>query len=183
MALRGKLALQIGAIALIGLLLGLLGWRLAARTEGANIAAEAQRGERPAAPDFTLSTLAGDEEVTLSSFRGKPVVLNFWASWCVPCRDEAPAFQEAHEKWGDQVVFIGVDAQDFVGDARKFVEKHGVTYTNVHDGSGSTLGRFGITGFPETLWLDAQGRIVAFEPGETDAEAIEQNIQRALESS
>ena len=138
MALRGKLVLQIGAIALIGLLLGLLGWRLAARTEGANIAAEAQRGERPAAP-FTLPTLAGDEEVTLSSFRGKPVVLNFWASWCLPCRDEAPAFRR-RTKWGNQVVFIGVDAQDFVGDARKFVEKYGVTYTNVHDGSGSTSG-------------------------------------------
>ena len=182
MALRGKLVLQICAIALVGLLIGLLGWRLADRQEGVNLASQAQNGERPAAPDFTLPILEGDDEVTLSSFQGKPVVLNFWASWCVPCREEAPAFQAAHEKWGDRVVFIGVDAQDFVGDARKFVEKHGVTYLNVHDGSGSTLGRFGITGFPETLWLDAEGRVVAFEPGQTDAEAIERNIQLALES-
>jgi thiol-disulfide isomerase/thioredoxin len=182
MALRGKLVLQICAIALVGLLIGLLGWRLADRQEGVNLASQAQSGERPLAPDFTLPSLEGGEEVTLSSFRGRPVVLNFWASWCVPCREEAPAFQAAHEKWGDRVVFIGVDAQDFVGDARKFVEKHGVTYLNVHDGSGSTLGRFGITGFPETLWIDAEGRIVAFEPGQTDAEAIERNIQLALES-
>jgi cytochrome c biogenesis protein CcmG/thiol:disulfide interchange protein DsbE len=180
MALRGKLVLQVGAIVLVGLLIALLGWRLAGRQEGVNLASQAQRGERPASPDFTLPTLAGDEEVTLSSFRGKPVVLNFWASWCVPCREEAAAFRAAHEKWGDRVVFIGVDAQDFVVDARKFVERYGVEYTNVHDGSGSTLGRFGITGFPETLWLDAEGRIVAFEPGQTDAEAIERNIRLAL---
>ncbi len=178
---RAKLGLQIGAVCVIALLLGLLGWRLAANAEGRNVAAAADDGERPPAPELTLPLLGGDGEIDLASYRGQVVVVNFWASWCVPCRNEAPLLEEASQRWGDRgVAFLGVNAQDFLGDARAFVERYEITYPNVHDGPGETLGRFGITGFPETYFIDAEGRIVSRVPAEIDAEALEANIRLAL---
>ncbi len=178
---RAKLGLQIGAVCVIALLLGLLGWRLAANAEGRNVAAAADDGERPPAPELILPLLGGDGEIDLASYRGQVVVVNFWASWCVPCRNEAPLLEEASQRWGDRgVAFLGVNAQDFLGDARAFVERYQITYPNVHDGPGETLGRFGITGFPETYFVDAEGRIVSRVPAEIDVEALEANIRLAL---
>lgn len=182
MPARGKLVLQIAAVGVVGLLLALLGWRVASRQAGQNVAAGVERGSAPAAPDFTLPELDGDGEITLSSYRGKAVVLNFWASWCIPCREEAPRLQAAWEKWRDEgVVFLGVDAQDFVGDARRFVQRFGLTYPQVHDGSGSTLGRFGVTGFPETWFVDREGKLVGERvQGPISAEQLDRNIEIAL---
>ena len=183
MARRGKLVLQLGAVALVALLLGLLGWRVADRQAGDNVASAAIGGDKPTAPGFTLPELARDSELSLASLRGKAVVVNFWASWCLPCRDEAPAFQAAWEEWRDAgVVVLGVNAQDFSSDARSFVDRYGITYPNVHDGEGSILGDYGVTGFPETAFLDAEGRIVAFEQGPVDAGDIEAGIRAALDS-
>jgi cytochrome c biogenesis protein CcmG/thiol:disulfide interchange protein DsbE len=182
MPARGKLVLQLGAVCVIGLLIALLGWRVASRSEAQNIALKAEKGEKPAAPDFELPRLDGQGEITLSSYRGKAVVLNFWASWCLPCRDEAPLLQEAWERYDDRgLVVLGVDAQDFVGDARRFVERFELTYPNVHDKNGSTLGRFGIAGFPETMFIDAQGRIVAYVAGPVTAETLGSSIELALQ--
>lgn len=178
---RAKLGLQIGAVCVVALLLGLLGWRLAANAEGRNVAAAADDGERPAVPELRLPLLEGEGEIDLVSLRGQAVVVNFWASWCVPCRNEAPLLESAWRSWGERgVAFVGVNAQDFVGDARAFVKRYGITYPNVHDGPGETLGRFGITGFPETYFIDADGRIVSRVPAEIDADALEANIRLAL---
>ena len=178
---RAKLGLQIGAVCVIALLRGLLGWRLAANAEGRNVAAAADDGKRPPAPELSLPLLDGGDEVSLASYRGQAVVVNFWASWCVPCRNEAPLLEEASQRWRDRgVAFLGVNSQDFLGDARTFVERYGITYPNVHDGPGETLGRFGITGFPETYFLDAEGRIVSRVPAEIDAETLDVNIRLAL---
>jgi cytochrome c biogenesis protein CcmG/thiol:disulfide interchange protein DsbE len=182
MARRGKLVLQIAAVAVVGLLLALLGWRVADRQAGQSLASGVAAGDAPAAPDFTLPRLDRSGDVTLSSFRGQVVVLNFWASWCVPCRDEAPLLESAWQRWRDRgVVVLGVDAQDFTADARAFVSKYEQTYPNVHDGSGKTLGRYGITGFPETWFVDRDGRLVGERiQGPVTAEALERNIQLAL---
>jgi len=181
MALRGKLVLQIASVGVIALLLALLGWRLAGRQAGQNVAAGVDRGERPAAPDFTLPALEGDEQISLSSYRGKVVVLNFWASWCVPCRDEAPVLQAGWERWRDRgVVVLGVNVQDFSGDARKFVDRYGVTYPNVKDGAGSIVGRFGVVGYPETYFIDARGRIVARELSTVEQDELEGHIALAF---
>jgi cytochrome c biogenesis protein CcmG/thiol:disulfide interchange protein DsbE len=182
MARRGKLVLQVGAVALVALLLALLGWRVADRQAGKNVASAAIDGDKPKAPAFTLPELGREGEVSLASLRGKAVVVNFWASWCVPCRDEAPAFQAAWERWREAgVVVLGVNAQDFASDARSFIDRYGVTYPNVHDGEGSTLGDYGVTGFPETAFLDAEGRIVVFEQGPVDEADIEAGIRAALD--
>jgi cytochrome c biogenesis protein CcmG/thiol:disulfide interchange protein DsbE len=181
MARHGKLVLQVAAVCVIGLLLGLLGWRLASREAGQNVAAGVERGETPAAPDFTLEQLDGSGEVRLAALKGKAVVINFWASWCVPCRDEAPRLQAAWEKWKDDgVVVLGVNAQDFVGDARKFVARYSLTYPNVHDGPGSTLGHFGVTGFPETWFVNREGKLVGQRiQGPVSEQELEENIRIA----
>jgi cytochrome c biogenesis protein CcmG/thiol:disulfide interchange protein DsbE len=183
MPARGKLVLQVGAVAVVGLLLALLGWRLASTSQGQNVAVDVDDGAKPQAPDFALPVLGGDEELRLSAFRGKTVVLNFWASWCVPCRDEAPLLQAAWERWRDRgVIVIGVNTQDFDGDARRFVDEYGLTYPNVKDGSGSTLGHFGVGGLPETYFVDRQGRIVSRLIAAVEADELERSIELAVSS-
>jgi len=99
----------------------------------------------------------------------------------LPCKDEAPLFQQAWERYRDRdVVVLGVDAKDFSSDARRFVARYGLTYPNVHDGEGSTLGRWGNTGFPETWFIDREGKIVEHIAGPVDAEQLEKGIQEAL---
>jgi cytochrome c biogenesis protein CcmG, thiol:disulfide interchange protein DsbE len=120
----------------------------------------------------------------LASYRGKAVVLNFWASWCDPCKQEAPMLQEAWERnRGRGVVVLGVNAQDFRTDARRFAERYGLTYPIVHDGRGSSLGRYGLTGFPETWWVGRNGRLVAYVQGEFTRDELDRNIERALEAA
>jgi cytochrome c biogenesis protein CcmG, thiol:disulfide interchange protein DsbE len=88
-------------------------------------------------------------------------VLNFWASWCVPCKGEATMLEQASRQYRKQgVVFLGVDFHDVAGDARTFLEHHGVTYPTVQDGSGSVADRYGVSAVPETYFIDRQGRLV-----------------------
>ena len=112
-------------------------------------------------------------------------MLNFWASWCGPCKDETPLLQKAWSRWeGKDVVFVGIDVKDFRGDAKAFVKRFGVTYPNVYDGKGSTVGRYGVTGFPETFFVDRSGRVVfrIAGPVADDAE-LDAGIERALAPS
>ncbi len=180
-ARRGKVALLAVAVGIVGLLLVLLGWRIADRQEGTDVASAAQVGDKPEAPDFTLPKLDGSGDLSLESLHGDVVVLNFWASWCPPCKDEAPALQAAWERWRDRgVVVLGVNVEDLTDDARGFVEEYGITYPNVRDGPGSIQGRYGLTGLPETVFVDAAGRIAVFRAGPVDAEMIEDGIRQAL---
>jgi cytochrome c biogenesis protein CcmG, thiol:disulfide interchange protein DsbE len=158
---RAKSIGQSIAIAAVVGLLALLVWKLAFGN-GQGAAGALAKGENPVAPAFELSHVdpaAG--RLALASLKGKPVVVNFWASWCIPCKDEAPALQKTYEKYRSQgLVVLGVDAQDFRQDARRFMKRFGVTYPVVYDGSGSTLGKWGVTGFPETFFVDRNGRLV-----------------------
>jgi cytochrome c biogenesis protein CcmG/thiol:disulfide interchange protein DsbE len=180
MTRRLRLGGQVAAVALVAALLGLLGWKLAQGES--EVTASLQRGGTPAAPDFTLEQLDGRGDLSLASLRGKTVVLNFWASWCGPCKEETPLLQKGYERWRDKdVVFVGVDVKDFRGDAREFVARYDVTYPNVYDGKGSTVGRYGVTGFPETFFVDASGRVRHRIAGPVeDAAEIDDGIARAL---
>ncbi len=162
-------------------LLGLLIWKVAKGDDNA-VTGSLAEGRTAAAPAFTLAKLDGSGELALESLRGKVVVLNFWASWCGPCKDETPLLQKGWERWqGKDVVFVGIDVKDFRGDARSFVRKFGVTYPNVYDGKGSTVGRYGVTGFPETYFIDARGRVVYRIAGPVDeASELDDGIERAL---
>ncbi|MDX6439453.1 MAG: cytochrome c biosis protein CcmG, thiol:disulfide interchange protein DsbE [Gaiellaceae bacterium] len=155
---RLRLSGQIAAVAVVISLLGLLAWKLA---QGESVVtSQLKRGGTPTAPVFSLDRLDGAGELALSSLRGKTVVLNFWASYCGPCKEETPLLQEAWTSWRDKgVVFVGVDLQDVRSDARAFMRRYDVTYPNVHDGTGWTIGRYGVTGYPETYFIDARGRV------------------------
>ena len=174
MAGRAKIVLQAAAVLVVALLLALLGWQVFQKDK------EPDLGR--AAPQFTLPQLGSDTELALASFRGKAVVLNFWASWCGPCKDEAPLLESAWSRYKDKgVVVLGVDAQDFDVDAQRFVDRAGITYPIVRDKHGSTLGHYGVTGFPETWFINAEGRLVGEHvAGPLTEEALERNIRIAL---
>lgn len=179
-----RLAKRVGtgiALALVAGLLALLVWDVAHKQAAQGFVDRIAAGDKPAAPGFTLKRLDGPGRVSLASLRGHPVVVNFWASWCDPCKAEAGRLESAYRQWrGRGVRFLGVDANDFASDGRRFASRHGVTYTNLEDGQGSTLGRWGVTGFPETFFLDARGRVVAHVAGEIKAADLQTGIQKSL---
>jgi cytochrome c biogenesis protein CcmG, thiol:disulfide interchange protein DsbE len=178
-ALRPKLAGQVLALALVAGLVGLFVWKLTS-DDGQEIISDVQAGKTPPAPGFTLPSLDGDGRVALSSFKGKVVVLNFWASWCIPCKREAERFQELWEqRQGDGLVVLGVDTLDFDGDGRRFLERYGVTYPNLHDGKGVVLGDYGGVPLPKTF-LIKDGKIVGHIFGEASEEDLDVAIDRAL---
>ena len=175
-------AAQALAVGLIGVLLVLLAWRLIDDGHGNGLGKAVASGRAPAAPDFRLPRLDARGTLGLSSLRGKVVLLNFWASWCVPCKQEAPRLEAAWHRWHKQgVVFLGLDAQDFRADAHRFLQRHGITYPNVHDGPGAILGRYGVSGFPETWFVSRSGKLVAEHvDGPLTARQIDRDIRRAL---
>ncbi|HSB71769.1 MAG TPA: TlpA disulfide reductase family protein [Candidatus Methylomirabilis sp.] len=112
-----------------------------------------------AAPDFSL-TLFDGRETRLSDFRGRVVFLNFWASWCPPCRAEARLLEQAWKRHKDQdVVFLGVDIQDTEDAARRFIQEFGITYPNGRDPKNRIAIDYGVYGIPETFFIDKEGRI------------------------
>ena len=178
--MRGlKLAGQVGAVGLVVALLGLLVWKVATDNHG-GVAAAYNRGEKPMAKDFTLERLNGAGSLRLSSLRGRVVVVNFWASWCEPCKREAPIFQSASERYRGRIVFVGVDTTDFSGDGRSFLARYGVTYPNVRDRDGRVLSKYGGPPIPRTYVLNRSGRVVGYIFGETRSDRLEQEIQKAL---
>ena len=184
MTARLRLGAQAAAVVVVVGLLGLLVWKVVVGS-GDEVTGSLASGGRPPAPGFTLPRLNGAGQFSLDSTRGKVVVLNFWASWCIPCKEETPLLQRSWQRWqGRGVVFVGVNAKDFRGDALGFMRRYRVTYPNVYDGKGSTLGRYGVTAFPETYFLDAQGRVVYRIAGAvSDAAELDDGIRRALAPS
>jgi cytochrome c biogenesis protein CcmG/thiol:disulfide interchange protein DsbE len=159
--------LQGVAVCVLASLVGLFVWQLAHRHDGSDFVAAVDRGSDPPAPAFTLPYLRSDTgELSLVSLRGEPAVLNFWASWCDPCRQEAGSLDELASKWTSRGVrFVGVDAQDAPDSALAFAQQNGVSYTLVHDSGSEVKDRYGVTGFPETFVLDRRGRAVAHFDG------------------
>ena len=177
-----KRGLQGVSVAVVAGLLALLVWKVVHQDKG--VAGELAKGKRPAAPHFDLARLDRTGKLSLASLRGKVVVLNFWASWCAPCKSEAPRLEAAWQNYRrDGVVVVGVDAQDFSGDARKFMRAHKVTYPNVHDGPGKVLPKYGVTGFPETYFVGRDGKLVGERiQGEISKQQLTVGIKRALAS-
>ncbi len=139
------------ALALVALLIVLA---VAVRQRGAGPLAEG------VAPDFTLTTFDG-QTYKLSELKGKPVVLNFWASWCIPCRDEAPALQRAWETYKDRgVLVLGVDYVDTDTDAKKFIAEFQQTYPNGADLGTKISQAYKISGVPETYFIGKDGKLL-----------------------
>jgi cytochrome c biogenesis protein CcmG, thiol:disulfide interchange protein DsbE len=159
MAGRLKLAAQVLALALVTGLFALLVWKLATQDEGA--APKLGRGETPRAPGFTLDRLDRPGKLSLASYRGRPVIINFWASWCIPCKEEAPLLESVWKQYrGRGLVVLGVDINDVRGEARRFARENRMTYPLVYDGPGETTTEYGLTGVPETFFVARSGRLV-----------------------
>ena len=134
---------------------------------------------KEAAP-FTL-TLFDGRKVSLRELRGKAVFLNFWASWCVPCRAEAKDLEAASQRIKDKnMVFLGVALQDTEKDSRAFLQEFNVTYPNGRDDSGKIAVDYGVWGIPESFFIDPQGRITYKHVGGIGAPMVTAKLAEAL---
>jgi cytochrome c biogenesis protein CcmG, thiol:disulfide interchange protein DsbE len=170
------LAPAVGLAAAIGLV-ALLAYGVIARSPDTTIDDSLARNQPIAAPSYrlavlrhgslgprlerTLSPALADGRVSASELRGTPYVLNIWASWCVPCREEAPVLvREWRRARPRGVLFVGIDMQDADEDADAFMDHFGVDYLNLRDPTNKTFRRYGATGVPETWFINARGEIV-----------------------
>ena len=178
-----KRAGQALAVVVVLVLAGVLGFRVV--TSGGGVAAELDQGKVVAAPALALRRLDAPGTLSLVSLRGKVVAVNFWASWCGPCREEAPLLERTWlENRAQGLVVLGVDTNDYAADVRRFVRRHGLTYPIVLDPHGSTLGHWGVPGLPTTFVVDRRGRVVAKVVGGLrvgdNAESFSREVARAL---
>jgi cytochrome c biogenesis protein CcmG, thiol:disulfide interchange protein DsbE len=156
-------AVTLGVLALIGLLgFGLL-------TKGGSSLAEGD-----SAPEASLPTLDGSATESLADYEGKWVLVNFWASWCDPCRDESPALQKFHEKHeSDAFTVLGINQRDLTEDAEAFIDEYGLTYPQLRDAEGEQVDPFGMTGLPESFLIDPAGNVAIVRRGPVDAEYLD----------
>jgi cytochrome c biogenesis protein CcmG/thiol:disulfide interchange protein DsbE len=172
-------------IAVVGAVLGLLGlliWDVA-HGHGPGVAQKVDSGKVVAAPNLDLPRLDADGRLSLASLRGKVSVINFWESYCVPCKQEARGLAETARAWqGKDVVFVGVNAFDTKSAARAYLHRYEIDYPNIRDGVGTTFGRWGVTGVPETFFVDPRGRVVQHIAGPVSRSDLDRGIRLAQQS-
>ena len=134
-----------------------------------------------AAPAFALREVGTGRTIDLTQLRGKPVVLNFWATWCGPCYEEHPLLVQNATAMGNQVQFIGVVYEDTEQKIMKFLNERGHSYPTLVDEEGKTAIAYGVGGVPETFFLDASGKIVAKFNGPLTTDEIQANIRKTLQ--
>ena len=131
------------------------------------------------APDFTVYDIDGNP-VNLSDFEGKPTILNFWASWCGPCKSEMPDLEEAYQEYGDVINFVIVDLTDgsseTVETASAYIESQGYTFPVYYDTDLDGATTYGVTAIPLTYFIDADGNLVAYHQGAMSADILSQGI-------
>ena len=178
-----------GGLLLVAGFIGLLVYGLVAQAPDTGIDDQLARSRPAPAPGFALAVLtdgqpgarlrerwqraATDRTVDLAELRGTPIVLNLWASWCVPCREEAPMLRRGAARWHERgVLFVGLNMQDVAGDARTFLREHRLDFPQVRDPTNDTARLWGATGIPETFFVDARGQVVAHVIGTVTDEQL-----------
>jgi cytochrome c biogenesis protein CcmG/thiol:disulfide interchange protein DsbE len=173
-----KRILQAAAVAVLAGLIAVLAISVRDKLGRDSFPKAVAAGKLPAAPALDLPGVDGGR-VRLADYRGRPVVVNFWASWCAPCEDEAPLLREvARTERARGVAFVGVDVADVTDKARAFVRRYGLDYAHAR-ASSSWATTWGVTGQPETFVLDGRGRAVAWFPGPIEPGALRAAIAKA----
>jgi cytochrome c biogenesis protein CcmG/thiol:disulfide interchange protein DsbE len=165
-------AVFMGVLALIGLLaFGLLSKGTDALAVGEPI------------PDAELPRLDGGGTGSIADHRGKWVLVNVWASWCDPCREESPALQRFHERHQDEgFTVLGIDSRDVTDDALEFVAEFDLTYPQLHDPEGDRPDELGMSGFPESFLVDPDGEVALIRPGPVTAEYLDEQVLPLIRS-
>ncbi|MDA1257152.1 MAG: TlpA disulfide reductase family protein [Chloroflexi bacterium] len=133
--------------------------------------------------DFALPALDGDGTVRLSDFRGKIVMVDFWSSWCPPCRQESPALEAAYQDFRDQgVEFVGIAIWDVDSETRKFRDAFGLEYPIVVDSNGRAAVEWGVVGLPEKFFVDREGRVVKKYAGPMTRDRLGLELREMLEA-
>ena len=164
-------AIVMGALAVVGL----LGFGLATKGEGG-----IETGEPLPQADLARIVPSGGE-ASLADYEGGWVLANVWASWCNPCRDEAPLLERFARDHRGNVAVVGIDTQDNTNDALDFVDEFGLTYDQLHDGSGDYADEIGTTGVPETILIDPDGDVAYHVPGAVTEPILRDQIERLIE--
>jgi len=190
------LVARITAVGSVIALLVLLIFGLARSGDGGRFVSQIAHDKKPVAPPFNLAVIwpnaepwpanlrprLNDRRLTLSELRGQPTVINFWASWCVPCKEEAPAFAATAERFRGRVAFVGLNVQDLTGPARHFLERYKVNYVSIRDGGNKTYTDYGLTGVPETYYIDPRGHAIAHAIGAVTKTELAASIQSLLKA-
>lgn len=176
--LLGPIAAAVGAAGLIALLV----FGLTTTGNDTSIDNAVAHGRFPRAPQRSLPLLQGAGQRTLADYRGRIVVLNFWASWCVPCRAEAPLLENAQRQLGAAGTVLGVTYRDTTPDSLAFMRQYGITYPSVRDVDGKLADSYGTKALPETFVIDRNSHIVDVSRGEVSQAFLTRAIARAQSS-
>jgi cytochrome c biogenesis protein CcmG, thiol:disulfide interchange protein DsbE len=175
-------AVPIVVAVLCAALVSLLVYGVVARRDDTSLDSAVKKGQLPTAPGSSVSlpTLDGSTRQSLAALRGKVVVLNFWASWCPPCQDEAPVLERAQRKLASTGgTVLGVTYKDDAGASRDFMRQHKLSYPSLRDDRLDLAPKYGTTKLPETFVLDRRGRVVALSRGEVSQDFLTRAIDRA----
>ena len=154
--IRRAIIVFVPALAFIGLL-----------AYGLVTSAPTEVGAGTELPEFELARLDEDGVLSGAELQGRPVVVNFWASWCIPCKEEAELLQQTYERYrAEGVIFLGVNIKDSNVDARAFIEEYDVTYPVVSDPNEDLARSLGVKGIPETFFFDAEGMLIGTAAGQ-----------------
>ena len=165
-------------------LVALLAYGLSQNEPDRSVEDALARGELEQAPALELPKLSGGGDGSLADYRGEIVVLNFWASWCEPCREESPLLERWHKRMaGRGGTVLGVDVLDVTGDAQDFIEEYGLTYPMLKDKDGDALESYGVVAYPETFVIDRDGRIAAVRRGPVDDAFMRTEVAPLLEET
>jgi cytochrome c biogenesis protein CcmG/thiol:disulfide interchange protein DsbE len=132
-------------------------------------------------PTGALPRLEGKGTGSLAEYRGRWVLVNFWASWCLPCREEAATLESFQQRYGgSRFAVLGIDTRDLSGDGQRFVREYGLTYPQLRDGDGQRAHDFGTTGVPENFLVDPRGKLRLHDPGPVTEEYLRRYVAPLL---